>query len=86
MFDSAQVIVRGKQSVGLGAQRKRKVFLATQSAGEEQSSFGKEQGLFGIDADFFHYQRSKPLDYFRAKQRFMASEKFAASGFLLQSA
>src|SRR5258708_17005484 len=86
VFDSTQVIVRGKQSVGLGAQGERNLFLATQPARNEQSSFGKEQGLFGIDADFFHYQRSKPLDYFRAKQRFMTSEKFAASGFVLQRA
>ena len=53
VFDSTQVIVGGKQSVGLGAQRKGNLFFATQPARNEQSSFGKEQGLFGIDADFF---------------------------------
>src|SRR6266478_5238529 len=45
---SSEVIVGGEQSVGLGTQRERDVFLAAKFAGDQDSGLGKTQGGAGI--------------------------------------
>ena len=77
MLDGGAIVARDIESIGLGAEAEGNLLFASQAAPDRQRSFGKPQGILGVDPSTLDNQLRELPDDLGFHQRPVPSEEFS---------